>query len=101
MKPLEKVKDLPMTPLTKEEIAERAEDIHSVIKRISKVTQSLEVEGLDVMTCIKSLSEGKFPAEHITSVYFNLQKFSTEITSIAEKWNKIFDKEIGEKRGIK
>jgi hypothetical protein len=99
MKPQEKKKDLPMTPLTKEEIAERSEQIFALTKRIPKVTQALEIEGLDIIMYLKALSEGKFPAEHIMSVSTNLEKAIGEVESILNKWNKIFEKELGEKLG--
>ena len=99
MKPKEKQKDLPMTPLTKEEIQERAEQLYALTRRIPKITQALEVEGLDIVMYIKTLSEGKFPSEHILNVSSSLEKIITEVESILNKWNKIFEKELGEKLG--
>jgi len=99
MKPKEKVKDFPMTPLTKEEVTERSEQIFALTKRIPKVTQAIEVEGLDIIMYLKPLSEGKFPSEHILAVTTNLEKSLTELESIINKWNKIFEKELGEKLG--
>ena len=61
MKPKEKQKDLPMTPLTKEEIQERAEQLYALTRRIPKITQALEVEGVRYYNVYQNFIRRKIP----------------------------------------
>ena len=100
MKPKEKLKEFPMTPLSPDEINIRASKIADIAKRIPRATRDLEVESLDMILYLDALSKGKFPASHLEATGSSLERAHTELGRILKVWNEVFDKEIKEKHGI-
>lgn len=92
-----KVEDF-ASSLSADDIAERRQKIHELIKRIPKVVRDLEVESLDLTLFIISLASGKFPLDHLEDIRETLERNHTELGRIIKGWNELFDKEIEAKK---